>query len=52
MAWADADTMKSERAFYQSALARLDAAEGIATPAAPKVTSWLDVTGGMREGRG
>lgn len=50
--WIKAEDVKSEMALYQSALARLDAFEGGAAPATPKVTSWLDVTGGRRQGRG
>jgi len=50
MAWAEADTVRFEMAFYQSALARLDA-DGGGVPSAPKVTSFLDMTGGRRIGR-
>jgi len=50
MAWAEGDTVKSEMALYQNALANLDAMErGVL--ATPKVTTWLDITGGRRIGR-
>jgi CBS-domain-containing membrane protein len=50
MAWAEVDAVRSEMALYQSQLASLDAEEGYVS-ATPKVTSWLDVTGGKRIGR-
>lgn len=50
MAWAEADAVRSEMALYQSALRNLDP-DGRGVSAAPRVTSWLDMTSGKRVGR-
>ena len=50
MAWAEVNDVRSEMAVYQSALRNLDA-DGKGASASPKITSWLDMTGGKRMGR-
>ena len=50
MAWAEVDDVRSEMAVYQSALRNIDA-DGKGASAFPKITSWLDMTGGKRMGR-
>ena len=50
MAWAEVDDARSEMAVYQSALRNIDA-DGKGASAFPKITSWLDMTGGKRMGR-
>ena len=50
MPWAEVNDVRSEMALYQSALRNLDA-EGRGVSTAPKITNWLDMTGGKRQGR-